>query len=76
LLIDCFDDAASENFEIVDLRLLNTLAAPEIAGGGILSRGENAQPRVSERTEMNDADFLMQSASSRATQLKYQHLDI
>jgi hypothetical protein len=76
LLIDCFDDAASENFEIVDLRLLNTLAAPEIAGGGILSPGENAQPRVSERTEMNDADFLMQSASSRATQLKYQHLDI
>ena len=46
-------------FRIVDLRLLNTLTASEIAGGGILSRGENAQPRAPERTEMNDADFLM-----------------
>jgi len=34
------------------------LAASEIAGGGILSRGENAQPRVPKRTAMSDANFL------------------
>src|ERR1700756_961141 len=36
----------ARKFRIVDLRVLNTPTASKIAGGGILSRGENAQPRA------------------------------